>query len=182
MSSNGHSVRQTAAETACPLTRSTFEEWARALPDDSLHNAVREPDRTCRVCATPVDGFDLCWRCHEHRRIPGVADVVAPLIYAIPDTDSAALPRNYKNHPLRSERDPVQRRPPRAALAGDLPTRRLYWRSGRNPGITTRSRPVAHQPAGRSPFDIDRRGSGLGGGADVGCRARRAVRSDDGSR
>lgn len=72
---------------------------------ESLCRVVREPLRTCRTCATPVDGFDMCWRCRQHQRIAGVANVVAPLIYAIPGTDSAALVRNNKNHPRRIERD-----------------------------------------------------------------------------
>jgi hypothetical protein len=71
---------------------------------ESLRNVVREPTRTCRVCAAPVRAFELCWRCREHARIAGLADVVAPLMYAIGDTASAALVRNYKNHPLRAER------------------------------------------------------------------------------
>ena len=79
--------------------------WIDQPPMGSLHNAVRAPNRTCRVCAAPVNNFRLCWRCREHRRIPGIADIVAPLIYAVPETESAALLRNYKNCPLRAERD-----------------------------------------------------------------------------
>jgi len=56
-----------------------------------LTNVVREPMRTCRVCAAPVRGFIFCWRCAAHQRIPGVADVVAPLVYAVADTESALL-------------------------------------------------------------------------------------------
>jgi phosphoribosylpyrophosphate synthetase len=66
-----------------------------------LCNVVREPLRTCRVCATPVDDFELCWRCRGHQRTGGVADLVAPLIYAIDTSESAALLREYKNHPVR---------------------------------------------------------------------------------
>lgn len=75
-----------------------------ALGLESLRNVVREPLRTCRTCATPVDGFDLCWRCREHQRIAGLADLVAPLIYAVDSSDSAALLREYKNHPVRATR------------------------------------------------------------------------------
>jgi hypothetical protein len=81
---------------------------------ESLHNVVRQPLRTCRICATPVDGFGLCWRCREHQRIPGLADLVAPLIYAVDSSDSAALLREYKNHPVRSTR---QRR---CSMIGEL--------------------------------------------------------------
>ena len=70
-----------------------------------LRNVVRQPKITCRVCAAPVHGFDRCWRCEQARRIGGVADVVAPLSYAIAGTPSAALLRDYKNHPARSVRE-----------------------------------------------------------------------------
>jgi len=69
-----------------------------------LRNVIRQPKITCRVCAAPVDGFDRCWRCEQARRIGGVADLVAPLTYAIAGTPSAALVRDYKNHPVRSVR------------------------------------------------------------------------------
>ena len=72
---------------------------------DFLRNVVREPSRTCGVCAAPVDGHSLCWRCRHHRRSLGLADLVAPLAYAVDGTDLAAVLRNYKNHPLRRERD-----------------------------------------------------------------------------
>ena len=65
----------------------------RAVTLKLLSNVVREPLRTCRVCATPVDGFDLCWRCREHLRVGGWADLVAPLMYAIDTSESAALVR-----------------------------------------------------------------------------------------
>lgn len=70
-----------------------------------LHNVVRQPGITCRVCAGPVGGFDRCWRCDQDRRIAGLADVVAPLSYAIAGTPSGALVRDYKNHPARSVRE-----------------------------------------------------------------------------
>jgi phosphoribosylpyrophosphate synthetase len=70
-----------------------------------LRNVVREPMRTCRTCTAPVDGYQLCWRCRDHQRVCGLADLVAPLAYALDGTESAALLRNYKNHPLRSERE-----------------------------------------------------------------------------
>jgi hypothetical protein len=70
-----------------------------------LRNVIRQPKITCRVCAAPVRGFDRCWRCAQARRIAGVADVVAPLTYAVAGTPSAALVRDYKNHPARSVRE-----------------------------------------------------------------------------
>jgi hypothetical protein len=60
---------------------------------------------TCRTCATPVRGFELCWRCRRHRKIAGIADAVAPLDYAIGGTDSPATLSIYKNHPVRAERE-----------------------------------------------------------------------------
>jgi hypothetical protein len=69
-----------------------------------LHNVVREPGRSCGVCATPVNGYPLCWRCRDHQRISGMADLVAPLAYAVDGTKSAAVLRNFKNHPRRRER------------------------------------------------------------------------------
>jgi phosphoribosylpyrophosphate synthetase len=50
-------------------------------------------------------GFEACQRCAAHQRISGVADVVAPLVYAIAGTKSAALLRDYKNHLSRAVRD-----------------------------------------------------------------------------
>jgi hypothetical protein len=87
------------------LTSKVAPLQAAAVPLGFLRNVVREPMRTCRVCATPVDGYELCWRCRDHQRISGLADVVAPLAYAIDGTESAAVLRNYKNHPLRCERE-----------------------------------------------------------------------------
>lgn len=69
-----------------------------------LRNVVREPAVTCRICATPVRGFDRCWRCEQMRDVVGIADVVAPLMYAITGTPSADLVYDYKNHPARGVR------------------------------------------------------------------------------
>jgi hypoxanthine-guanine phosphoribosyltransferase len=70
-----------------------------------LRNVVKEPRVTCRVCTTPVQGFDRCWRCQQHGRIAGLADVVAPLTYAIDNTQSATLLRHYKDDPVRTVRE-----------------------------------------------------------------------------
>jgi len=74
-------------------------------PRHNIHTVVRERLRTCRMCTTPVDGFELCWRCYEHCRGGGVADAVAPLIYAVAGSESADLLRQYKNHPNRAMRE-----------------------------------------------------------------------------
>ena len=73
-----------------------------ALP---VVNAVRQPMRTCWVCTAPVAHFALCWRCGEHRSLSGLADVVAPLVYAVGGTESAATLSDYKNHPIRTRRE-----------------------------------------------------------------------------
>lgn len=78
-------------------------EHCHANPD-AFRNVVRDQS-TCRVCATPVHGYTTCWRCSEYRSEPGVADIVAPLVYAIGGTESAATLRNYKNHPNRARRE-----------------------------------------------------------------------------
>jgi hypothetical protein len=88
-----------------PVLTSNLASLEAAVPLAFLRNVVHEPMRTCRVCATPVDGYPLCWRCGDHQRIPGLADLVAPLAYAIDGTESATVLRNYKNHPLRVERE-----------------------------------------------------------------------------
>jgi hypothetical protein len=76
-----------------------------ASAGEYLRNVIRAPKITCGVCAAPVDGFDRCWPCRQAARIAGVADVVAPLTYAITGTRSAALVRDYKNHPARAVRE-----------------------------------------------------------------------------
>ena len=88
-----------------PASTSKPAPSGAVVPFEILRNVVREPMRTCRVCATPVDGYNMCWRCRDHRRIAGLADLVAPLAYAVDDAESAAVLRNYKNHPLRRERE-----------------------------------------------------------------------------
>jgi hypothetical protein len=70
-----------------------------------LRNVIREPNVTCRICTTPVDGFDCCWRCGVDQRTGGVADIVVPLVYAIGNAQSATLLRHYKNDPVREVRE-----------------------------------------------------------------------------
>jgi predicted amidophosphoribosyltransferase len=71
---------------------------------DELRN-VERTSRTCQTCAMPVRGFVRCWRCSEHQTISGLADIVAPLIYAVAGTESAAVLSAYKNHPMRAQRE-----------------------------------------------------------------------------
>ena len=40
-----------------------------------------------------------------HSDVSGVADVVAPLVYAVGGTESAAMLSTYKNHPVRARRE-----------------------------------------------------------------------------
>lgn len=70
-----------------------------------LRNVLRRPGVTCAVCAAPVDGFVRCWRCEQHRRNAGLADLVVPLTYAIGGTQSATLLWHYKDDPVRKVRD-----------------------------------------------------------------------------
>ncbi|HME46546.1 amidophosphoribosyltransferase [Mycobacterium sp.] len=77
----------------------------RASAGGYLRNPVRAPGITCAVCATPVDGFAWCWRCRQDRRIPGLADLVVPLTYAIGGTQSATLLWHYKDDPVRKVRE-----------------------------------------------------------------------------
>ncbi|ORA33193.1 hypothetical protein BST20_22940 [Mycobacterium branderi] len=70
-----------------------------------LRNVIREPRITCRVCAAPVDGFDRCWRCSQHLCRIGLADIVAPLTYAVSGTLSADLLHRYKDNPVRAIRE-----------------------------------------------------------------------------
>jgi hypothetical protein len=79
------------------ISRSTDESFSAAQL--GFTNVVRGPG-VCRVCGTPVHGFELCWHCHEHEGIAGVADVVAPVAYAVGGTDSARILSTYKNHPV----------------------------------------------------------------------------------
>ena len=62
-----------------------------------LRNVIREPFITCAVCGTPVDGYERCYRCSQHRATLGVADLVVPLTYGIERTQSGILLRHYKD-------------------------------------------------------------------------------------
>jgi hypothetical protein len=68
-------------------------EWA--------HNVERTPGVNCIICGEPIDDFGLCRHCMVNRRIPCTADVMAPIIYAIAGTRSAAVLRGYKDDPSR---------------------------------------------------------------------------------
>lgn len=66
-----------------------------------LRNVVREAGTTCTVCATPVDGFELCYQCNQHAR-SGIAraDRVASIVYArIPPDQTYRVMRGYKGRP-----------------------------------------------------------------------------------
>lgn len=62
-----------------------------------MRNVIRERFVTCSVCSTPVDAYDRCYRCNLHHQLVGVADLVAPLAYAIERTQSGILLRHYKD-------------------------------------------------------------------------------------
>ena len=69
-----------------------------------LRNAVREPMRTCRVCAARSTAITVL-AMSRPSTLSGLADLVVPLAYAIDGTESAVVVRNYKNHPMRLERE-----------------------------------------------------------------------------
>lgn len=67
-------------------------------------NVVKSTGVTCRACGEPTVRAEHCRHCAQHRTIPKTADVVAPVMYAIAGTPSAALLRDYKDHPSRAIR------------------------------------------------------------------------------
>jgi hypothetical protein len=91
-------------ENAMVLSEKTSQP--ALVPGDlaELRN-VERTSRTCQTCAVPVRGFVRCWRCSEHQTISGLADIVAPLIYAVAGTELAAVLSAYKNHPIRTRRE-----------------------------------------------------------------------------
>lgn len=70
-----------------------------------LDGTVREAGITCDVCAAPVAGYSLCFRCQEHANfaVP-IADRVASSVYAVePDSQTYRIVRDYKGQrPVRS--------------------------------------------------------------------------------
>jgi hypothetical protein len=64
-----------------------------------LRNPVRQGSVTCVVCATPVDGFKLCYTCSTHRTRAGLADATAFLTYAVAGQQSGYVMRGYKARP-----------------------------------------------------------------------------------
>jgi predicted amidophosphoribosyltransferase len=111
-----------------------------------LRNTVRRPGITCAVCTAPVRGFDRCWRCEQTRRL------VAPLIYAVTATPSAALLYDYKNHPARGLRESCGARVKELVLQGVTRHERCL---GRVTGITVSHRlviPSLTNRPGRHPF------------------------------
>lgn len=66
-----------------------------------LRNPIREAGVTCSVCTTPVDGYPRCLPCNEDLRVHGgqLADIVAPLTYAVGGDQAAYMMRGYKGRP-----------------------------------------------------------------------------------
>lgn len=61
-----------------------------------LRNTIYEPYVTCSVCATPVDGYDLCYQCLMHARSGlGIADRVATIVYAQESSASGQRDQTY---------------------------------------------------------------------------------------
>lgn len=83
------------------LDRRHVEQLSSALVDRAagyLRNPVRLDRVTCHVCATPVGGYPMCYRCQEHHATYGdrLADAIAPLTYVIPGRQSGYAMRGYK--------------------------------------------------------------------------------------
>lgn len=62
-----------------------------------LRNPVRERNITCATCATPVRGYDRCYRCNQLQSTDGIADLVVPLTYGVEGEQSHFLVRHYKD-------------------------------------------------------------------------------------
>jgi hypothetical protein len=87
---------------------STIKEWADAqkhelqavaLQRNYLRNPLPPGDGVCGVCRSSAgEGFDVCYQCNQHRNAAGgqVADIVAPISYAIKGTQHAHNLAIYK--------------------------------------------------------------------------------------
>lgn len=80
---------------------SVVEQRLRAALIDAaggyLRNTVRRDRETCAVCTTPVEGgYELCYRCSQHRAYGGIADQVAAVTYAVAGSQSGYVMRGYK--------------------------------------------------------------------------------------
>ena len=64
-----------------------------------LRNPVRQELATCAVCATPVDGFRLCYQCQRRCGRAGLADATAFLTYAVAGRQSGYVMQGYKARP-----------------------------------------------------------------------------------
>jgi hypothetical protein len=125
-----------------------------------VRNVVREPMRTCRVCATPDDGHLLCWRCRDHRRVPGVAG------------------RDTSGHPRRRGRSRFGQcpwiRPGRRSIDGRCRRRRVeYGQCGDRQPAGGRAPQVFRIRAGGSGRPAPAGGDHRAGGAQQSGRSRR---------
>ncbi|CND86027.1 putative amidophosphoribosyltransferase [Mycobacterium tuberculosis] len=85
------------------LDRATENRLRTALVTSAggfLRNPIRRPRTTCAVCTTPIDDrYSFCFACKRHRLHDGTADIVAPVIYAVPQQQSGYVMRQYKARP-----------------------------------------------------------------------------------
>ncbi len=51
---------------------------------------------TCAICTTPVNGYRRCIPCNRQANLPGLADSVAFLTYAVAGQQSGYVMRGYK--------------------------------------------------------------------------------------
>ncbi len=68
-----------------------------------LRNPVRQNLVTCAVCTTPVDGYERCYACKQHRVYERLADKVGALTYAVGGAQSGYVMRGYKARPFVEE-------------------------------------------------------------------------------
>jgi predicted amidophosphoribosyltransferase len=61
-----------------------------------LRNPIRQPYVTCAVCTTPVNQYQLCYKCSGQSGYAGLADATAFLTYAVAGQQSGYVMRGYK--------------------------------------------------------------------------------------
>ena len=73
--------------------------WGTALVSRAggyLRNPVHADRVTCAICTTPVNGYRRCIPCSRQHNLPGLADAVAFLTYAVAGQQSGYVMRGYK--------------------------------------------------------------------------------------
>jgi hypothetical protein len=84
-----------------PLNLPTLEKFRGVLERQAagyLRNTIREAG-TCAVCCTPTGGYSQCTACRDHAQAFGaqLADLVAPIVYAVGGDQTGYVMRGYKS-------------------------------------------------------------------------------------